>query len=381
MTPIGRGVVPHGQRPAAQAPHRPAPCPAVDKWTLSKAAVDARAQLGVSSRDLAVLAALLSFHPGTELEPGSQLTVFPSNASLSTRLHGMPESTLRRHLAALVTAGLIRRQDSPNGKRYARRNRLGQIERAFGLDLSPLLSRAAEIIAAAEHARDEMHRMRQLREEIGLILRDCLHLSQAQPSNAALSEVVAAGHRMLRRKLSLEQLQRMHREMQDLLDDLSPRKPCETAVSSASDSQNERHHQSSDQDESESEPAERLRQHHGVKPVLTLERVLQATPDLCAYSREPVRSWHDLRAVTAFVAPMLGIAATGWSEAKARLGDDAASVAVACILQQSSRIRSPGAYLRVLARKAGTAALNIEAMVESLIRGGARLTAVNSVAT
>ena len=115
-----------------------------------------------------------------------------------------------------------------------------------------------------------------------------------------------------------------------------------------------------------------------MKPVLTLERVLQATPDLCAYSPEPVRSWRDLCDVTAFVAPMLGIAATGWSEARARLGDDAASVAVACILQQSSRIRSPGAYLRVLARKAGTAALNIEAMVDSLIRGRTRLTAVNS---
>ncbi len=55
---------------------------------------------------------------------------------------GMPASTLRRHLAVLVDAGLIVRRDSPNGKRYARKNRAGAIELAFGFDLSPLVVRS-----------------------------------------------------------------------------------------------------------------------------------------------------------------------------------------------------------------------------------------------
>jgi DNA-binding transcriptional ArsR family regulator len=60
-----------------------------------------------------------------------------SNAQLSVRAHGISGTTLRRHLGALVDAGLIVRKDSANGKRYARKDKLGEIEDTYGLDLSP----------------------------------------------------------------------------------------------------------------------------------------------------------------------------------------------------------------------------------------------------
>ena len=96
-----------------------------------------RPAIGVSERALAVLDALLSFHPETALS-GEGLIVFPSNQQLALRAHGMPPATLRRHLAALVDCGLIIRRDSPNGKRFARKGQGGAIEMAFGFDLSPL---------------------------------------------------------------------------------------------------------------------------------------------------------------------------------------------------------------------------------------------------
>lgn len=58
--------------------------------------------------------------------------------------HGKAPATLRR-LASLVEAGLIIRRDSPNGKRFARRGQGGEIESAFGFDLTPLIARVAEI--------------------------------------------------------------------------------------------------------------------------------------------------------------------------------------------------------------------------------------------
>ncbi|WP_371328623.1 helix-turn-helix domain-containing protein [Shinella sp. HZN7] len=58
-------------------------------------------------------------------------------------------ATLRRHLAALVEAGLIERRDSPNGKRYAHRGRGGEIGAAFGFSLAPLLARAGELVPLA----------------------------------------------------------------------------------------------------------------------------------------------------------------------------------------------------------------------------------------
>ena len=153
--------------------------------------------------------------------------------------------------------------------------------------------------------------------------------------------------------------------------------------SNANESQNERHYQDSDQNDSESESSEKMQEDHAAQNGLALEHVLMAAPDVLAYSRHPIRNWRDLMEVSAFVVPMLGITMDVWSEARKQLGDDAASVAIACILQQADRIRRPGAYLRVLVRKAVSASFNAAAMVESLLFRqrvqGFELTAVNKI--
>src|SRR5579875_3124167 len=121
-------------------------CPpekASHKWNVFRDICAAREKLGVSDRALAVLNALLSFHPETVLT-GAGLVVFPSNKALGVRANGMAAATLRRHLAALVEAGLVIRRDSPNGKRYARKNGAGEVETAFGFDLAPMVARAEE---------------------------------------------------------------------------------------------------------------------------------------------------------------------------------------------------------------------------------------------
>src|SRR5690606_19562709 len=110
----------------------------VDKWKVFRDVCEARERFGLQDRALAVLDALLTFHPDSELDTEQGLVVFPSNVQLTVRAHGITGTTLRRQLAALVDAGLIQRRDSPNGKRYAHRNRDGEIEQAYGFDLAPL---------------------------------------------------------------------------------------------------------------------------------------------------------------------------------------------------------------------------------------------------
>src|SRR6185437_4177062 len=88
----------------AKAKARP-PEKVVHKWQVFRAICAAKARVGVSERALAVLDALLSFHPETTLS-GEGLIVFPSNQQLALRAHGMAAATLRRHLAALVDCGL-----------------------------------------------------------------------------------------------------------------------------------------------------------------------------------------------------------------------------------------------------------------------------------
>lgn len=128
-----------------------------------------RRELGLTPNDLAVLAALLSFIPRrinagkAEVSPTS-MTVFPSNHALSERANGLDERTLRRCIARLVTAGLIQRRDSANGKRFPLRYG-GVIRDAFGFDMSPLRDAHAELSHRARQADLAAERLRSLKAE------------------------------------------------------------------------------------------------------------------------------------------------------------------------------------------------------------------------
>jgi replication initiation protein RepC len=122
-----------------------------------------------------VLEALLTFHPETVLI-GADLIVFPSNDQLALRAHGMAPSTMRRHLALVVDAGVIIRGDSPNGKRFARKSASGSLSHAFGFDLTPIVARAAEFETIAEEVRADERALRYAREQITLARRDIVKI-------------------------------------------------------------------------------------------------------------------------------------------------------------------------------------------------------------
>ena len=167
-TPFGRRPLSFAMVAAQQAAKA---CPedaAAHKWRVFRNLTESKEGLRLSDRALAVLGALLTFHPETALTPGTDLVVFPSNRELSMRAHGPAAATLRRALAQLVETGIVIRRDSPNGKRYARRGQGGQVEQAFGFDLSPLVARAAEFERLADAVRAETRARMLLREEISI---------------------------------------------------------------------------------------------------------------------------------------------------------------------------------------------------------------------
>ncbi|NEJ83911.1 replication initiation protein RepC, partial [Rhizobium leguminosarum] len=134
---------------------------------------------------LAVLDALLSFYPENELRQEAQLVVFPSNAQLILRAHGMAGATLRRHLALLVESGLIVRKDSANGKRFARKNNAGEIENAFGFDLSPMLARSEELALIAQKVVAARSAFRKAKENLTICRRDVRKLISAAMEEGA----------------------------------------------------------------------------------------------------------------------------------------------------------------------------------------------------
>ena len=171
-TPFGRRTLTLAHVATQMAASARPPDKVVHKWKVFKAVCVARPRIGVSERALAVLNALISFYPDTTLTGEDDLIVFPSNELLCLRTHGMPASTLRRQLAALVDAGLIVRRDSPNGKRYARKGRGGEIKLAFGFDLAPLVVRAEEFEGMAQEIEAETRAIKLAKERITLCRRD-----------------------------------------------------------------------------------------------------------------------------------------------------------------------------------------------------------------
>jgi replication initiation protein RepC len=417
---------------------------AVNKWTLFRTLTAIREHLGVSDRALSVLNALLSFHPETALtlpkiraaentdaadygDDGQSegegadafpcdLVVFPSNKALAARAHGMADRTLLRHLTDLVEAGLIIRRDSPNGKRYARKDASGQdrFSHAFGFDLTPLVVRAGEFESLADEQK-ALARQRYLRKErISLLRRDVSKLI-----GMALDEGLAGDWEALRctamtlmtplRRIRDDRgLAALEANLTALRTEIT--KTLKSCINAQNSTGNDRHNDahlsnSNTNSHSDSEPAfnkaggnVQPRQDTTIAPVKNkgevsskndragtsdkpdlypLGMVMEACPDVRDYAPQGVvKSWNDFLTATATIRPMIGISLDAWTEVQDVLGRIDAHIVVATILQRSEfsseaenlpgdgnnpsrivvngspAIRSAGGYLRALTDKA-----------------------------
>jgi replication initiation protein RepC len=378
---------------------------AVHKWQVFRAVCTAKTRVGVSERALAVLDALLSFHPETVLT-GEDLVVFPSNQQLALRAHGMAPATLRRHLAALVDCGLVIRRDSPNGKRYARKGRGGDIELAFGFDLSPLVARADEFEAWAEEVRAEERALKLVRERITICRRDIAKMIATGIEENVPIRRGGDGptdwlgiHTLYRRMLTGIPRTATRLELEPVAEDLSLladkvlmllEDHIKTKNPSANESQTERHIQNSNPDSPiESEPC--LQRSKGarteIKPqtprmsegAYHLGMVLAACPDIADYAKTGISNWRDFMATVAVVRPMLGISPSAWEEAQAVMGEVQAAMVVAAILQRGAAITSAGGYIRGLTEKARAGQFSLGPMLMALI--GKRNRAANEKMT
>ncbi|MBY5643461.1 plasmid replication protein RepC [Rhizobium leguminosarum] len=421
-TPFGRRSMTLGMLANQVMAGEIKPDQSVDKWKLFRSLCEAKPLLGIGDRALAVLNALLSFYPKNELAQGSGLIVFPSNIQLSLRTHGMAEQTVRRHLAALVEAGLLVRKDSPNGKRYVRRDRAGEVDEAFGFSLAPLLARAEEIEQLAAEVMAERLHVQRLRERITLCRRDIAKLIEA-----AVEEEIPGDW------------QRLYREFRDLIEGL-PRSPTtsqlellldeltalrtdilnrlEIRVKSTKQRGNadyiERHIQNSNPESiSELEPSFETKQgaiaeQDNDRGAVTLEKgrgeaahpggqkeeeqsrrpvvrndggglksfplglVLQACPEILAYGPDGViRNWRDLMAAAVIVRSMLGVSPSAYEEAANVMGPENAATVMACILERGGHINSAGGYLRGLTRRSEKGEFAIGPMLMALLRANA----------
>ena len=391
LTPFGRQPATSGLLAARfQADKAPA-LPQVDKWAVFNALREARSRLGITDRDLSVLYALLTFLPAKTLEDGAPLVVFPSNAALSDRAHGMAESTLRRHLAALVAAGLICRQDSPNGKRYAARDSAGGLAVAFGFDLRPLLTRADDICRIAAEVTEAAAALRRQREALVLRLRDAAKLlaygqDAALPGDwAGIEARLLPLRAALRRKMDPAQIGGLLDQAGDILRAISAMLAFPTEESNGTAAHSGRHHTDSNPDSHAFEPCPEKGRAAGPGSLdpeanpqdepetpLPLYLVLKACPEIEAYAKGNLTRWPEFIATASEVRGMMGISASAWQDACQTMGHGTAAIVVAAMLQRFASIQSPGGYLRALTAKAAEGAFSPGPMVMSLLNTNQR---------
>ena len=374
------------------AKHRP-PEATANKWLVFQDLCTAKLRLGLPERSLTVLEALLTFHPETVLT-GDDLIVFPSNDRLALRAKGMAPTTMRRHLALLVDAGIIIRRDSPNGKRFARKTAGGSILPGLRLRSrpdrcprrrvqKPSGRRGRRSARAQVRPRTDQPRQTRHRQIIAAGLEEGVPVPATGQGPStwegfhALYRTIAA---RIPRAGALAEIEPITEELtvlaQRLLNILETH--IKTIKMDANERQSGRHIQNSSTNRlTELEPSLRegraARAEPNRQPSAATERsyplgmVLKACPDLADYAKGGISSWRDFLAAAAVIRPMLAISPSAWEEAQTVMGEAAAAVVVACILQRATAIKSAGGYLRELTRKAEAGQFSLGPMLMALI--------------
>lgn len=390
-TPFGRRAMSLAMVASQVVAQSADPNATVHKWHVFRDIKAARMALGASDRALAILDALLSFHPETAFYGNSALVVWPSNEQLISRANGMSPATLRRHLANLVECGLIVRRDSPNGKRYARKGEGGEVEQAYGFDLSPLVARAGEFkdLAAAIEAEKKAYRL--VKERLTICRRDIVKMietgiEEGVPGNwGTVQQAYQAIVGRLPRTAPRQVLEAVANELDELWEEIRGvlESFVESVNPSANESQNDRHIQNSKSEAKiESEQGlGTLEEESGSrgetdnvrsmpKRELPLGIVLDACPNMLWLVKGGggIRNWREFLAAVETARPVLGISVSAWEDAKVAMGEQQAAITLAAIHQRVDQIKSPGGYLRNLTERAKAGKFSTWPMIMALLR-------------
>jgi len=122
----------------------------------------AASRLGIAPRLVHAIDWLFRFTQPQDWGRGGRPVVWPS-ASMQQEALGLSPTQVKETNRRLIELGLVAMKDSPNGKRYGRRDPKGRITEAYGFDLVPIATRHAEFRRLAEEGRAERLAMGRLR--------------------------------------------------------------------------------------------------------------------------------------------------------------------------------------------------------------------------
>lgn len=378
--------------------------------------------LGYSARLIHAVDWLFSFTQPQDWAEGSRPIVWPS-ARLQEEALGLGTTQAKAINRQLGELGLVSMKDSPNGKRYGRRDTQGRIIEAYGFDLSPLASRLEEFQAVAAKAREEREAMRRLRRRATIALRGleqvletAAELGLASPVWGKIGQEARALARSLKHverseelALGVSALERRHTEAKKHLEDetLEAAPSASEAVDSDPKGSENRPHQynykpnpypeqdtvmASEECKSGVEGSSHLapsylgearkptkesrvfRQARGdAGPVLrlTADDLVGMAPRLRPYLTTGSPAWPDIIDAADWLRHDLGVSKSLWGDACLAMGREQAAIALAIVsMKPASHFTStPGGYFNGMVARARAGTLNLSRTIWGLKAG------------
>ncbi|MDJ0820318.1 MAG: plasmid replication protein RepC [Paracoccaceae bacterium] len=383
--------------------------------------------VGLKAGDLMLLDTLGAFTQTQDWEQGRRPIVWASNAYLMEQT-GFSLSALKRHARRLAEAGVIAFKDSPNGKRWGKRDEDGIIIEAYGFDLSPLAARAEEFEQLQAELQAERELCQFLKRQITVSRRMIRARLEAALSGAlrgpwaqlqeVFEELLGKLPRRIVASQTLDRLLGWFNDLQErveaaFLKATRPAEPAEkqsltqgettektrkmnpTEVNSEPDIQITNHPDPVISNRSENEqaagvlgdpepgaPIERPAEDEPqteAKPrgvALDVSTIMQACPEFATWARDLdgyLKDWGDVYRVAGRLRPMIGVSEQAWAAAQEGLGKQAATAAMVLVFDKHAKgeVASPGGYLRGMVEKAVAGELHLERSIYGRLSGQA----------
>jgi len=379
------------------------------------------AAIGLKSQDLLLLDTFGAVTQPQDWEEGRRPIVWASNHFLMEQT-GFSLATLRRHARRLCEVGVISMKDSPNGKRWGRRDEDGVIIEAYGFDLAPLASRAEEFEALYAHLQAERAECATLRNAITVTRRMIrAKLEKAMEAGLrgpwgdlgetfrALLETIPGRSERAR---GLEEFLAKIRSLLAVVEksfeeafDWPPKSDAENPEKNKLETDNSTNitptslkNETHILTTNEPYPVTRNRfetkhagdvapKELGIAPVERPEKVdldiawsthgdrrksevdipmlMASCPHFAEMARDAhgfMRDWNDVHRAAGTLRPVVGISEDAWHVANKVLGPAAAAASIALIFDKSTNgeVKSPGGYLRGLIEKAQLGELHLD---------------------
>jgi len=357
-------------------------------------------RLGLSPRMVHALDWLFRFTQPQDWGRGGRPIVWPSAETQQVAL-GLSPTRVKALNRALIEAGLVTMKDSPNGKRYGKRDARGNIVEAYGFDLSPIAMRHAEFVALAAEAKAEREALRRLRRRATIARNGIAQILETAAEYGFEGEEwtrLAGDSRDITRALrtierpeevalgvdNLERRQRSARErLENLLSTVVATVPevVNPAPLGAVFGPHQYTYKPDSYPEQDTVIAAEGRSSRGGDPVpptpapVPLEtpergRVLKLHPDdlvglaprLKLYLRRPDPTWPEVIDAAAFLRSDLDVSKSLWGEACLAMGRVEAAIAIAIVsTKDPGHFRTtPGGYFHGMVAKAKAGELNLD---------------------